>query len=154
EPAAARRGRLGDHVKAWWQNATRFDRRWVAWAAVIGLFSVFGTIIYTASSPQLLRYLTSIGFDGSNAAVLSGFSLREVWIYLGVLVLSVLVLVLVASGWLSGTRATAAFGILGAILVIDLVRANTPWVIHYDYQWRYQSNPVIDFLKEKPYEQR
>jgi hypothetical protein len=40
------------------------------------------------------------------------------------------------------------------VLVVDLYRANTPWVKHYDWVTRYQSNPVLDLLKDKPWEQR
>ncbi|MBI3191998.1 MAG: YfhO family protein, partial [Pedosphaera parvula] len=36
----------------------------------------------------------------------------------------------------------------------DLGRANQPWIRYYNYKEKYASNPVIDILREKPYEQR
>jgi len=43
---------------------------------------------------------------------------------------------------------------MGVLLAVDLHRANIPWVKYYDWVVRYQSNPVFDLLKEKPWEQR
>jgi hypothetical protein len=40
------------------------------------------------------------------------------------------------------------------MLVTDLGRAALPWVIHWNYKQKYASNPIIDFLKVKPYEHR
>jgi hypothetical protein len=162
EVAVARRGGLGNHLKTWWRGVPAFDRRWWIGAGAFGLFSVFGAIIYTASSREVERYLTTVlttpGSDAQAAAQAAGsitsFSLHEVWLYLLVLAASLGALVLVATGWFTGARARTAFALLAVILVADLVRANTPWVRHYDYRWRYQSNPVVDFLKEKPQEHR
>ncbi len=38
--------------------------------------------------------------------------------------------------------------------MIDLGRANLPWIIDWNYEEKYASNPVIDFLRDKPYEHR
>ncbi len=43
---------------------------------------------------------------------------------------------------------------LGLLLVVDLGRANLPWIIDWNYAEKYASNPVIDFLRQKPYEHR
>ena len=43
---------------------------------------------------------------------------------------------------------------LGALLVADLGRANEPWIIYWDYNEKYASNPIIDKLREKPFEHR
>jgi len=39
-------------------------------------------------------------------------------------------------------------------VILDLGRANLPWIIDWDYQDRYASNPIIDILKEHPDDQR
>ena len=44
--------------------------------------------------------------------------------------------------------------LLGLLLVADLGRANVPWVITWNWVQKYATNPVIDFLREKPYEHR
>ena len=43
---------------------------------------------------------------------------------------------------------------LGLLLAADLGRANQPWVIYRNYHEQYASNPIIDRLREKPYEHR
>ena len=37
---------------------------------------------------------------------------------------------------------------------VDLARANSPWIIYYDYREKYASNPVIDMLRARPFEAR
>ena len=70
------------------------------------------------------------------------------------LALSTAAIVAVQSGWFAGRRAAWAGSLLGLILVADLVRADTPWVLYYNYEKRYASNPVLDVLKAKPHEHR
>ncbi|MEZ5405610.1 MAG: hypothetical protein R3F23_05350 [Verrucomicrobiia bacterium] len=40
--------------------------------------------------------------------------------------------------------------ILGIVLLLDLGRADWPWIQYYNYKERYASNPVIDELKKNP----
>jgi hypothetical protein len=44
--------------------------------------------------------------------------------------------------------------LLGLLLVADLGRADLPWVVTWNWVQKYATNPVIDFLREKPYEHR
>jgi hypothetical protein len=37
---------------------------------------------------------------------------------------------------------------------VDLGRANQPWIITWNYDEKYASNPIIDFLRKQPYEHR
>jgi hypothetical protein len=39
-------------------------------------------------------------------------------------------------------------------LVADLGWANIPWVITYNWQQKYQPNPIVDLLRQQPYEHR
>jgi len=39
-------------------------------------------------------------------------------------------------------------------LVFDLSRADQPWIQYVNYKDKYATNPVIDFLRDKPYEHR
>ena len=70
------------------------------------------------------------------------------------LTLGVVLLAIVLSGYFSGRRARAGAILLGLLLVVDLGRANVPWVVTWDWERKYASNAVIDFLREKPYEHR
>lgn len=147
-----RLGSVKEQFAAWKSAAAPGERRWVFGAlATLGL-AIFASVIYSSSASSLSAYLGKIEFSQSQPAD-AAFSIREVWqavVFFGV---SLAVVIGVVIGWFGG-RATVAWWLLGGILVVDLYRANTPWVKHYDYVTRYQSNPVIDLLKEKPWEQR
>jgi len=51
-------------------------------------------------------------------------------------------------------RAGWAAAVLAIFLAVDLGRANQPWIIWWNYVDKYSSNPVIDLLRDKPYEHR
>jgi len=148
----ARLASLKEQIAAWRSAAPAGELRWLF--GVVALFgsAVFAAAVYSSSAGALTAYLGKIEFGMSEPATAS-FSIREVWLALGFLVASVAVVGGIVIGWFGG-RAQAAWWLLGGILVVDLYRANTPWVKHYDYVMRYQSNAVIDLLKDKPWEQR
>ncbi|MEI6357325.1 MAG: hypothetical protein WCP53_09515, partial [Verrucomicrobiota bacterium] len=149
----SRRGRLGDQIKAWRSTAPSGEKVWIALSGALLALAVVGAAVYASRAPQLTRYLATVPF-GQGEPATAGFSIGEVWIAVAFLAASVGVVALAVVGGFGGTRAKAGWILLGAILVIDLLRANAPWVKHYDYQVRYQSNPVIDLLKERPWEHR
>jgi hypothetical protein len=95
-----------------------------------------------------------VGYGGDMAKSIASFSIGEVGWFVLFLFLAIGLLVLVLSGWFAGRRARLGAMLLGLLLLIDLGRANQPWVIVVDYDQRYQSNPIVDFLREKPYEHR
>lgn len=82
------------------------------------------------------------------------FSIGEAWKALGFFAISLALVGGMITGFFNGTRARIGWMLLGTVLVVDLYRANTPWVKYYDWVTRYQSNPVLDLLKDKPWEQR
>jgi len=58
------------------------------------------------------------------------------------------------SGYFSGRRARVGAILLGLLLVADLGRADLPWVVTWNWVQKYATNPVIEMLREKPYEHR
>ena len=61
---------------------------------------------------------------------------------------------LVIAGYFSGPRAKIGAVLLGAFLILDLSRANLPFIVHWDYKQKYEVgtlNPIVEFLREKPY---
>lgn len=149
----SRRGRLGDQIKAWRSTAPTGEKAWIAISGALLALAVVGAAVYASRAPQLTRYLATVPF-GQGEPASAASSIGEAWITVAFLAASVGVVALAVVGWFGGTRARAGWILLGAILVIDLLRANAPWVKHYDYQVRYQSNPVVDLLKERPWEHR
>jgi hypothetical protein len=145
---------ITDHLKKWWTGADGFDRRWVYGCFGAILLSLAGLLIYASSGPGVERYLISGGFSPEDAKLIIRHSISEVVFFCALLIMAVVGLVVILSGYLKGTRARWGLFLLGVLLVGDLVHANTPWVIYYDYKAKYATNPVIDILRAKPWEQR
>lgn len=141
-------------AKLWWQRVRGFDRRWT-----LGVVATFGVallaaLIYSSSRGGLEQYLQGVGFDAGMAKEIAGFSIGQVGWFLLFFAVAIGLMILVLSGGFSGRRAKWGGALLGLFLVLDLGRANQPWIITWDYQQKYASNPIIDFLRDKPYEHR
>lgn len=143
-----------EQLRRWWASAAAFDRRWFMGGAAALAFSLLGWLIYSSSPKEMIRYLTANGIDPAQAAAIHQFSVYEAGLAAGLLALSLALLVAIAGGLLSGHRARWAAIAAGSLLVIDLGRANLPWITYYNYQEKYASNPVVDILRDKPWERR
>jgi hypothetical protein len=142
----------------WWAKAGGFDRKWTfACAAGIGA-SLLGWLIYASEKPGLVRYLQTVGFgDKDMATAIAAFSISQVGWFILLFTLAAGLLVLVLAGVFSGKRARLGGFLLGVFLVIDLGRADLPYVGYWDYQQKYEVgslNPIESILKDKPYEHR
>jgi hypothetical protein len=156
-----RRYLAGTGASAWssaqagWAKARAIDRRWVIGIAVIlgvGLLAWQG---YSSSRKGLIEYLQAFGqFDPDNASILANYSIQQAGWGLFFLALSVIVLGAMALGYFAGSRATIGALLFGAVMVWDLGRANLPWLYYWDVAEKYASNPIIDMLRDKPYEHR
>jgi hypothetical protein len=140
-----------------------FDRKWLrACLAVLGA-SVLGWIIYAMKEPALIDYLHKVGFAGTDpaqdntAAAIAAFSIREVGWFVLLFAIALGLLALTLAGYFSGKRARWGAVFLGTFLVFDLVRANLPYVVHWNYKQKYEVgslNPIVEFLVNQPYEHR
>jgi hypothetical protein len=141
--------------KSGWQRLAGFERRWVwACAALFGA-SLVGWMIYDSQKPALVRYLQKVGFGSEEmAGQIAGFSIRQAGWFVFIFAVIAGLFVLINAGVFRGKRAKLGGVLLGALLVLDLVRADMPYVIHWNYKEKYASNPIIDFLRDKPYEHR
>lgn len=148
-----RRSSLNDQFKAWRDIATVGERRWLFGMLGVLTAAVLAAVIYASSASSLSAHLATIQFFQSAPAT-AAFSIREVWLALLCFAVSLGVVGLIVVGWFGGARSKTAWWLLGGILVLDLLRADLPWVRHYDYVTRFQSNPVLDLLREKSWEQR
>lgn len=141
-----------------WADLAAFDKRWIAGSAVAVLAAVAGWMIYANSRVQLEHYLWLLGFGNKNAtslaASIAGFSIRQVGWFVLFLTLSVTAVILFLTGTFNGPRAKWGAVLLGLILVVDLGLADVPWVKFWNYKQKYASNPVIDLMRDKPYEHR
>ena len=147
---------LPDHIKLWWSRAAGFEKKWVGACALLIAASVAGwAVLFFSSESFLIPCMVKRGFDVSVAPRMAGFCVGEAAWFLGFLFLSAVALAGVLSGAWSGSRAKMAWLCLGAIMILDLGRADMPWIHYFDYQKKYSPSVVTDFLTAtKPYEQR
>jgi hypothetical protein len=141
-------------LRAWWQRVRGFDRRWTLGSLAVFGASLLAGLIYVSSRDGLERYLQQVGFEPAMAQSIVGFSFGQVGWFLLFFGAALALLTLVLSGAFSGRRAQWGGVLLGLFLVADLGRANQPWIITWNYKQKYASNPIIDALRNKPYEHR
>jgi len=139
---------MGQH----WNKADVFEKR-LMWGTIgFVALSVMGLLLYANARGAFVKHLITIGFnDPTLANQMASFSVKEVGLYVVFCFLSVAAILAVQSGWFAGPRAKWAGALLGLILVVDLARANTPWIRYYNYKERYASNAFLDVLRDKPY---
>jgi hypothetical protein len=117
--------------------------------------SLLAWLIYALQKTNLVSYLKTVGFPDENmAGKIAAFSVGQVGWFILFFVMATGLLTLVLSGAFAGRRAKWGGIFLGALLILDLGRADLPWIIHWNYQQKYASNPIIDFLRNKSYEHR
>jgi hypothetical protein len=154
ESAPAKATGPGSRSNTWWARAGAFERRWVIGCGVAIAVILVGWWIYAASRHSLEEYLQTVGFDDTLARKIAGFSIHQVGWFVLVLAASVSLVTMILSGLLAGRRAKWAAILLGLVLVADLGRADLPWIVYWNYKEKYASNPVVDFLRKKPFENR
>ena len=154
EAPGATTGGLSAQLHAWWAKAAAFDKNWVRGSAVALIASLLAWLIYFASRERLVAYLQEVDFDAAMAGAIASFSIRQAGWFVLWLALALSLLGLFLSGYFSGRRARLAAILLGLFLVADLGWANLPWVVTWNWEQKYATNPVIDLLRQKPYEHR
>ena len=147
-------GGLVATLQSWWGRVRGFDRQWTFGCLAALALAALACMVYASSRNNFVAYLQTVQFDEAMANAIASFSLREAWLSLARFALALGAVTLVLSGYFAGRRARWGAVALGAILVCDLAQADLPWIQHWDWQQKYATNPVIDFLKQKPYEQR
>ena len=145
----ATRGALGTA-----RPTSAFDNVWLNACWVILTLSLLAWAAYAWSRPALEKHLHTVQFKGPLAGMIAAFSIHQVGWFLLFFALSVVLVALILSGFFAGRRAGSCCGLLGLLLVVDLGRANLPWIVYWDFTSKYSSNPIIDELTQHPYERR
>jgi hypothetical protein len=156
-----RSGGVFGQFKSWLAKASGFERKWIFGCfAAIGI-ALLAWLMYAAQTDKLAAYLETVGVPApgspdatTNSHAVVRFSLHAVGWFIFVLTITVGLVMLIFSGQFSGSRARVGGLLLGALLVLDLGRAAVPWLVYWDLDYKYVFDPVIQFLAEKPYEQR
>jgi hypothetical protein len=141
-------------LKQWWARAPRFDKGWTLGCAVALGAVLLAWLAYASSRSSLEQYLQTVLFDQARAHAIAGFSIGQVRWFVLFFVLAGGGIILILSGAFAGARARWGAVLLGLVLVADLGLANQPWIVYWDHRAKYASNPILDALREKPYEHR
>jgi branched-subunit amino acid transport protein len=143
---------FSERFKNWSARALPVEKWWLRGAVVA---SVLGFVTFLACSSAragLSRHLQEIGFpDPRRAEAIANFSVNEVGKFTLFLAGSVALVSMIQLGMFAGKRARWGALLLGALVTIDLARANLPWIKHYDYREQYASNPIIEILRKEPW---
>ena len=132
-------------------DPSRAVRLWVRAAGIFAGVMLLGSLIFGASKKSLGQHIESHGFDTATAQVMAGFSAMEIILSALLLGAGVFLIAKVMRGNAAAKWAVA----LGLLIVIDLTRANSPWVQYENYQHKYESsNPLISALAKSPHEGR
>lgn len=154
QPIPAPTDRRWPGLSAWWAGAPSFDKRWVKACFLLLALSLFAWLVYATDRPSFERYLNSVQIQESIVPATAAFSIRQVGWFQLFFVLSAALLALILSGAFAAPRATWGALFLGVLLVADLGQANLPWIIYWDAARKYATNPIIDELRDRPFEHR
>jgi hypothetical protein len=152
--AAAKSGNPMEQFRTWWGKAASFDRKTILALGAGLAISLLGFFMYSGSKGDVAKYLETVGFPAPANAEIAAFSLGEVGLYLVFYTLSLAAILLCLCGFFGGARSRWAAVIIGAVLVIDMARANKPWIVYLDYKDRYVENGVFTFLRKDALEHR
>jgi hypothetical protein len=152
--SARRSAFFPEHLQIWWRTVGGFDKKWTIFALLLFGAAIVGLFIYNASQTSIMTYMEDQAISSQEVGKMAAFSITHAAWFVAFLAASILVVTGILSGAWSGTHAKWAWIFLGALIVFDLVRADEPWVSYNDYTEKYASNPVLDLLRDKPYEHR
>lgn len=141
-------------VKNWWTRATRLEKLWIYGCVLVWVLALVGWIIYAQQHDKMAQYLESTQVRADRVDSILRFSVRRIGWFMIFFSFSAGFMVLLFSGAYAGKRATLGGVLLGLLLVLDLGVADHRWITYWNYEEKYVSNPVIDILRDQPYEGR
>ncbi len=152
-------------LQGWRKKANPFERRWTYGLGIALGAGILGLLMFSASSASVINPIAQELQAGrtdpetmtqANAMATATFNFARSEFVLALLIFAVsaAALVLIQARVFAGDRAKWAWIFLGTLLVLDLSRANAPWIKHWNYEEKYRSNALFDFLRQKPWEAR
>ena len=140
-------------LPGWWRRAAKFEKNLVYGCGLVLAAALLGWWEYSQHYDDLVQYLQTVRITTLADSVAS-FSIHQVGWFILFFSLGAGFLILIFSGAFAGRRNVWGGFILLSLLVTDLWLANRPWIIFWNYEDKYASNPIIDVLRDKPYEHR
>lgn len=152
-PTDAQAGATWGGLQSWWSRATRFEKYWMYGCGIILAAALVAWLDYANQRQALEEYLQSVRV-GAPAGSVADFSIHQAGWFPLAFSLAAGFLALLFSGAFRGRRAKTGGILLGVLLLTEFGLANAPWIVFWNYQEKYASNPIVDLLREEPYEHR
>lgn len=140
--------------KSRFAKAAPFDRKFLFGCVGVIVLSVIAWAMYSSRSGDLKKYIESVGMDPQIAPKDVKYSLFAVGCFIVLLTATVSWLALLLSGKFAGPGARNGGLMLGILIAADLGSADAHWIHYWDVPYKYATNPVIDLLRDKPWEHR
>jgi hypothetical protein len=153
-PEKSDSGLLLHHLQLWWAKVTGFDRKWIICMMILTGVSVAAAALLYDRKGALIRYLEEQNFPDLMSKQISVFCLQRAGAFLVFLAVGIVAIAAILSGAWAGSRSKWAWSVLAVLIIGDLFRADVPWIHYYDYAEKYEGNPVVEFLLDKPWEHR
>lgn len=161
QPAGNSAASVIGQIKNWWKRAENFDRKWAFISVAALVIAIAGWLIFISERARFIAYLGTVGFPKKEIAdQIASFSYGQVGWFILFFALAVALVICIIAGVFSGKRARLGGYMLVGLLIVEMARANLPWIVFWNYKQKYeiapayQLNPVVDFLRQKPYEHR
>ena len=143
----------GKGTPGWLGRAGRLERHGVLACGALALAGIFAWMAYASHRSDLVEYLQSVRLI-SLADSDADFSIRAAGWGAAFLTGAACLIIFLKTGAFSGKRRSLGALVILVFLLVDLGRANLPWIVPVDYKEEYSSNPVLDYLRQQPYDQR
>lgn len=153
EPVEGRESKGWSGFGNWWKKASIFEKRWVQSCLLLFGIAGVGWAVFACFREPLQQYLLSVQFNETAAHEIASFSVQQPGWFVLFFVVAVGFMGFLMAGAFRGSAGWAV-AVLGLLIAVDLGRANQPWIIWWNYVEKYSTNPVIDLLRDKPYEHR
>jgi hypothetical protein len=132
----------------------RFEKAWAIGLAVVFFAALACFVLLLTHRDQLVKFIHEQGFNAELASRMAPFCCGEVAWFLALFAVSAAFVISILSGIWRGPRAKWAFIIAAVILIVDLGRADAPYIYYFDWTQKYSPNPVVEVLGHEPFEHR
>ena len=130
---------------------SKLIRKWIIGSTIVAGVILLFSLILNSFKNLLAKHIAGQGFTLEEASIMASFSGKELIITSFFLVISVFFVAKILK-----TKAASPFVMgLALLVIVDLTRANLPWIQYDDYKHKYENqNPLINQLSESPHEGR
>ena len=131
---------------------SNLTRKWIMGSSITASIILLFSLILSSAKKLLAQHIAGQGFPLEEALTMASFGGKELIITSIFLVISVFLIAKIL-------RKKAAYPYvigLALLVIVDLTRANLPWIQYDDYKYKYDNNtnPIINQIRQSSHEGR